>query len=213
MNPSCWFFLRLSMIKNEKEMSQPNYRDLLMELGLSITQIDDLLVQFNSIEIAKGQHFLKVGDVFDDMFILTQGALRFYYLTPDGDESNKLFLFENDLSFPVAPIARDKPSLFGIVACENTRLSQLPFHQFKQRLLSLQVWDAFYLTYLEWLADAKIAREHHLLTSNKSQLIEDLAATEPQIYSRISDYHIASYLGMSPVTFSRLKRRVTEAQR
>ena len=186
-------------------MSYPNFDNLLLELGLSAPQIENLLFSFKSAQFKKGHHILNINEVFSHVYLLSEGSVRFYYLTPDGNEANKLFLFDKDVFFPVAPIARNRPSLFGIVTCEQTRLRFIDFDQFKEQLTTLNIWDKFYMTYLEWLADAKIDREYRLLTLDKSELIHQLTLKEPKLFERISDCHIASYLGMSPVTFSRLK--------
>ncbi|MCE0496105.1 Crp/Fnr family transcriptional regulator [Vibrio salinus] len=186
-------------------MTYPDYQNVLTESGLSTNEIKHLFSSFKASDYEKDQHLLKTGEIFDHVYLIQHGAIRMYYLTPEGQESNKLFFFENHLVFPVAPIARDKPSLFGIAACEHTRVLQLPFHDFKSRLESFNAWEYFYLRYLEWLVNEKVSREHRLLTLNKKQRIQDLAANESRLFNRINDYQIASYLGMSPVTFSRLK--------
>lgn len=188
-------------------MRYPDFKDVLARLGMSKFEIEKLLSNFNEVSFSKDEHILDIGNVFDDVYILMHGAFRLYYLTPEGNESNKLFLFEQDIAFPIAPIAQKKPSLFGIIACENSCALRIPYKSFKAILTQQGLWQQFYLVYLEWLVDTKIAREHRLLTLNKTEIIEDLANEEPKAYSRIHDYHLASYLGMSPVTFSRLRNR------
>lgn len=187
------------------DMAYPKYKNLLSELGMSATQLDQLLGNFRPRKVEKEQTILDIGEPFADVFILKQGCMRCYYLTPEGEQSNKLFFFEEDIVFPVAPIARHLPSLFSIAACEPLLILRMPLIEFKQYLRSLNLWQSFYLAYLEWLVDSRIVREHKLLTLNKNQLILDLIDNEPQVIQRIKDYHIASYLGMSPVTYSRLK--------
>lgn len=150
---------------------------------------------------------LNFGEDFSNVYILEEGAVRLYYLTPQGNESNKLFLFEDNIMLPIAPIARCQPSLFAIATCESSCFLYLSFHEFKQRLIELQIWQDFYLIYLEWLVDAKVQREQRLLTLNKTELIRQLVQNDPRLIQRINDYHLASYLGMSAVTFCRLKER------
>ncbi|MGI9945690.1 Crp/Fnr family transcriptional regulator [Vibrio hyugaensis] len=186
-------------------MSYPDFENLLVELGLNALHIESLLSNFKSAQLKKGHHILNINDVFSHVYLLSEGSVRFYYLTPDGNEANKLFLFDRDIFFPIAPIARNRPSLFGIVTCEQTHVRYIDFEQFRVQLTTLDIWDKFYMTYLEWLVDAKVDREYRLLTLGKSELIYELSHKEPQVFERISDCHIASYLGMSPVTFSRLK--------
>lgn len=188
-------------------MDYPQYRVVLSDLGITSTQLNHLDSCFRPSSLDKDQTILNIGDKFDDVLIVKQGAVRCYYLTPEGDESNKLFFFEDNIVFPVAPIARNQPSLFGIVTCESSLVWHMPFSEFKHYLVAINIWQPFYLTYLEWLVDSKVQREHRLLTLNKNQLIHNIIENESQVISRISDYHIASYLGMSPVTYSRLKPR------
>lgn len=189
-------------------MHYPDFQTVLTNSGIPPDEINALLTSFKPREYKKDAHLLRIGEPFDSVFLIHHGAIRNYYLNQQGQESNKLFFFDKDIVFPVAPIARNQPSLFGIVTAEPTALLQMPFAAFKAKLESMNVWQPFYLTYLEWLVDEKIQREHRLLTLNKAQIIEQIIATHPQVIRRISDYHIASYLGMSPVTYCRLKRNL-----
>ena len=186
-------------------MRYPEYRAVLSDLGMSSAQLDNLISCFRPSSFDKDKTILNIGDKFDEVLILSRGAVRCYYLTPEGDESNKLFFFEDNIVFPVAPIARNQPSMFGIVTCESSLILRMSFTEFKQYLVAMNIWQPFYLTYLEWLVDSKVQREYRLLTLNKNQLIQNTIENESQVINRINDYHIASYLGMSPVTYSRLK--------
>ena len=188
-------------------MGYPKYRVVLTDLGMTAAQLNHLVSCFRPSTLDKDQTILNIGDQFDEVLIVKQGAVRCYYLTPEGEESNKLFFFEDNIVFPVAPVARNQSSLFGIITCESSLVLHMPFTEFKQYLVAMNIWQPFYLTYLEWLVDTKIRREHRFLTLNKNQLIRNIIDNEPQVINRINDYHIASYLGMSPVTYSRLKPR------
>jgi len=186
-------------------MIYPDCKRVLSSLGINEEALNKIFLPFQSITCPKDHHILTIGDTFQNVYLITEGSLRLYYLTPEGNESNKQFYFNNDFLFPVAPIAREHPSLFGIVTCEQTKLLSIPLTKFKQTLQQLTVWHSFYTVYLEWLANIKVMREHHLLTLNSVQRIQHLNIDEPNVMQKIPDYHIASYLGMSPVTFSRMK--------
>lgn len=120
-------------------MGYPKYRVVLSDLGMSSAQLNNLVSSFRSSRLDKDQTILNIGDQFDEVLIIKQGAVRCYYLTPEGEESNKLFFFEDNIVFPVAPITRNQPSLFGIVTCESSLVLRMPFTEFKQYLVAMNI--------------------------------------------------------------------------
>jgi hypothetical protein len=60
------------------------------------------------------------------------------------------------------------------------------------------------------LLDQKLRREHDLLTLNGSSRYRQLCEDSPQLAARIPLVHLASYLGLTDVSLSRIRRRLNE---
>ena len=81
------------------------------------------------------------------------------------------------------------------------------FAPFQKHLMTLLCWEAFALPFAETLADQKFNREYEFLMLDAEARYLSLLQQDPQLVSRVPDYHLASYLGMTNVTLSRVKRR------
>ena len=81
------------------------------------------------------------------------------------------------------------------------------FALFQKQLMTIQRWEAFALPFAETLADQKINREYEFLMFDAEARYLSLLQQDPQLVRRVPDYHLASYLGMTNVTLSRVKRR------
>ena len=147
------------------------------------------------------------GDRWNRVFFVERGIVRLFFNTPDGREFNKNFFMEGKFFWPATPATRLHPSLFSIATLEMSHIWVADFAPFQKHLMTLQCWEAFALTFAETLADQKFNREYEFLMLDAEARYLSLLQQDPQLVSRVPDYHLASYLGMTNVTLSRVKRR------
>ncbi|MDC0609762.1 Crp/Fnr family transcriptional regulator [Vibrio sp.] len=189
-------------------MDYPYFKDVLLNAGIGQADIDSkILPLFQTLTVTKETHLLQIGDRFDSVFIIRTGAVRLYYLSPSGNESNKQFFFENDVIFPVAPVAYLQPSRFAIACCEDVSLLKASYKQFKSTIEKLGDWDKWHIEYLKWLANQKVQREYDFLTKSASERFKSILVDNNTNLRRVADFHLASYLGMTPVSLSRIKHQ------
>lgn len=149
------------------------------------------------------------GDLWDRVYYIRKGMIRLYYTDSQGREFNKGFFREGQLLWPVAPYARKKGSLFSISALEDLQVSVCGFDAFYRWLSTHRCWEHFALPYAESLAGEKFLREHDFLMKSATDRFLDFRADHPDLTERIPDYHLASYLGMTNVSLSRIKKKIT----
>ncbi len=186
------------------------------ELKQSINS-DDLISNNAYMELAKlfikrqfpRKHILvRAGDLWCNVYYIHQGVIRLYYTDRDGREFNKDFFCEGRLVWPVAPAARENDSLFSIAALEDIKLSVCPFDSFYTWLNSHNCWETFALPYAEAFAEDKFIREYEFLMHSATERYRRFSAQKPELTERIPDYHLASYLGMTNVSLSRIKTKL-----
>ena len=147
------------------------------------------------------------GDLWTKVYFVEQGIVRMFFNTPDGREFNKNFFAEGNFFWPATPATSLHPSLFSIATLEMSFLWVADYVPFRQQLIALHRWDSFTLPFAQALADQKINREYEFLILDAEARYLSFLKKYPQLVRRIPDYHIASYLGMTNVTLSRIKRR------
>ncbi len=146
---------------------------------------------------------MSLGERWTSLFWVKKGLIRVYYIDAKGKEANKGFFFENSFAFPIAPQAVNYPVKFSIEAIEETILYETPL---KTAITVLgSDYQSFLLYHALLLLDEKIDREVNFLLNNGSQKYNNL---DVRLLKRVPNYHLASYLGLTKESLSRIKRKL-----
>jgi CRP-like cAMP-binding protein len=169
-------------------------------------KLQALLDTFHRQIFDKDVVLVNQGDRWNKVYFVERGIVRLFFITPDSREFNKNFFTEGNFLWPATPTTRLHPSLFSIATLEKSYLWLADIALFQKQLMTIQRWEAFALPFAETLADQKIKREYEFLMFDAETRYLSLLEQDPQLVRRIPDYHLASYLGMTNVTLSRVKR-------
>lgn len=148
---------------------------------------------------------VSAGERWSKLYFINYGILRMYYVDSQGRDFNKAFFAEQQCIWPVAPIDRNESIKFNISTIEQTSLIELPFASMKAFLQKHGKWEQFALPFAEGLVESKFRREHDLLMLSATERYQNFIRDNRNIVDRIPDYHLASILGMTPVSLSRIK--------
>ena len=170
-------------------------------------KLQALLDTFHRQIFYKDVVLVNQGDRWNEVYFVERGIVRLFFITPDGREFNKNFFTEGNFFWPATPTTRLHPSLFSITTLEMSYIWVADFVPFQKQLMAIQRWEAFALPFAEVLADQKINREYEFLMFDAEARYLRLRQQDPLLVRRVPDYHLASYLGMTNVTLSRIKRR------
>ena len=145
------------------------------------------------------------GEDTHELIFVCKGLLRFYYLSADGKETNKAFIAEHQFAGPLASAALGLPIYYGIQALEDTTMLIAPFRAFTALYDKDSRFERIGRKFAELLLIRKEKRTRSLLQQNASERYHDLLHSHPDLIQRIPQYHLASYLGITEVSLSRLK--------
>jgi CRP-like cAMP-binding protein len=158
-------------------------------------------------ELQRGEAWLSAGQPAHEVAVVTRGWLREFYLLADGTERTKAFVFEGEGTGSLADLMRAGGSSAFIVAEADARLSCISYALYRELCAADPEWARFHLALLERLFLRKARREFELLGLDAEGRYRALLAGRPQIEQRVAAKHLASYLGITPVHLSRLRRR------
>jgi CRP-like cAMP-binding protein len=140
---------------------------------------------------------------------VVQGACRLYYTRPDGEEKTTYFFFENHLMASYISCLTGQPSPFGIQALEPTELLTVPYAVLSGLFEEWPVYERFARLVAEYHLLGTDARLAELLLLSPEQRYRNLlVSSKHKILARIPQQYIASYLGVTPVSLSRIRARV-----
>lgn len=166
---------------------------------------------FTRQTLARGAPILRPGEPWSATLLIETGLVRMHFLRRDGREFNKNFFAEGALICPITPAMWSAPSLFGITCIERTQLWRCDAARWRQVLHDHGEWEPMQRELLARLLTGKLQREHDLLAMNGSQRYQSFCARWPDLARRVPLMHLATYLGLTDVSLSRLRRGLREA--
>ncbi len=158
------------------------------------------------ITFSKNENVQSIGHTCRTIYFIKKGALRIYYYKDDVDVTES-FEFENSIVARAESLFSGNPSQKGIQALEDTSLIAINSFQ----LFSL--YDSFHD--LERLF-RKIFEDAYVKTVNRLESLQfhtaeeryhNLIQDQPDVLQRVPLKHIASYLGITQVSLSRIRSR------
>ena len=160
------------------------------------------------LSMSKGQALLHEGERWKHLWWLERGAMRLYYLDRDGQAANKNFYLDGALVWPITPSLREQPVHFWVEALEPSRVWALPWSDWSAAVMGFAPWQALEHRVLAALLQDKMAREHAFLQLSATERYLALRAEHPDWLARLPLRHLASWLGITDVALSRIRRRL-----
>jgi CRP-like cAMP-binding protein len=154
--------------------------------------------------LRRKDHFLKQGETCKQLGFIIQGYVRLYFLK-DGQEITKDFNFENSFCGSYASFSLLKPSRFNIVAMEDVKMYTIgrdDLFELFDKYASMQKLGRLSM---EHMFIRKEMREASFLLDAAEQRYQELLMQFPQIQQRVPLKYLASYLGITAETLSRIR--------
>lgn len=172
-----------------------------------------LIRLFRPQRIGRSQPLLRQGAIWDTASVIQRGLVRMAFTRRDGREFNKSFHFEGMLVCPISAAMIHQPSLFSIQTVEVCTLLQADAAQLRAVLAAQGAWEPLRTHLLERLVTQKLEREYHLLAMDGRTRYAHFRATAPQLAARVPLAQLATYLGITDVSLSRIRREAHQQRR
>ncbi len=156
----------------------------------------------------RNDYLIRAGDVVQNFYFILEGLVRFFYCTEDGKEFNKSFAMENGYAGSFHSLILQAPCGFFVQALERTNALVLPNQLLRELYERHACWERLGRRNAENLVLVKEAREKELLLDSLETRYRRFLNEYPGLVDRIPQYHIASYLGVTNVALSRIRRKI-----
>ena len=160
------------------------------------------------VKLNKGQYWLKAGEKSEVIAFNISGLLRFFYIDMDGNDVTKYFCLENSIILTSAALT-NKESAYYIEALEDCVLMTADYLAFTELTKDSAFWLEIIKNEYEKALIYKEERERSFLLENATERYKNFIKDYPNTDKRIKLKYIASYLGISPVSLSRIRKKLT----
>lgn len=148
-----------------------------------------------------------MGQVSEALYLVETGCLRLFHLDAEGNDVTLQFFLGGDLVGSFNSLVGGVPSRYGIEAVVESQVRVLP----RARLLRLldgdkAIRDAAFSYLMRRLADYQ-SLFLDTIRSTPQERHAWLQARSPELFDIVPQHYIASYLGITPVSLSRIRKR------
>jgi CRP-like cAMP-binding protein len=158
---------------------------------------------FKEIKIASKTKLVNEGDVIQYIYFVKKGCLRLWF-NSNGDDITYQFYMENQA---VSGFLDEKKSMFTLESIEPSTIVIIKKTDFEELLVNIPVLKEEFMNYVF----GRLAFYSRLFLSRIKDSPEKrydlLFKNNPEIIERVPQHYIATYLGITPVSLSRIRNR------
>ncbi len=167
-------------------------------------QLSLLRSRLKEINLTKDQHLIREGQVCQAFYFINKGGFRQYLIEDSGEEATLNLYTTGDWCFEYKSFIAQQPAESIIQAVSDSEVLALSIWDFHELARSSESF--FQLGRILEQAISNQDYQHNRLTPE--QKYDRLLANKPVLLQHFPLKHIASYLGMTPETLSRVRKRI-----
>ena len=186
------------------------FRHISKKVTLTESDKDYLKRIFIPKKLRKRQYLLQEGEVCRYLTYVNKGCLRLYTISEDGKEQIAQFAIEDWWMGEMFSFLTGEPSMYSIEALEDSELMLMDKKGEDLILKHVPAFERFLRITLENNYIANQRRIYNLMHKNAEEKYIDFVHRYPKILQRVPLHMVASYLGVTPETLSRIRKQLLE---
>ena len=164
---------------------------------------------FSEVHLKKGDYFIRQGEICNQIAFVNLGSLRTFYLSDKGEEITACFRTENSIVSSYRSFIIQEPSLLSIIALEESELIVIGYAKLQE----------LYSTSMAWLNIGRLVAEREYIVMEQYASVLNIESAkekylrlldeQPEVLHKTNVEHVASYLGVSRRTLSRIRQEIS----
>jgi CRP-like cAMP-binding protein len=195
----------------DEDASKKALKERLQKTSLvSASLVAEIVERFQHKLIERNQLQLQVGKIADEYLYLEKGYMRSFAFSTDGDEMTTNFYLPGQMVFEVSSFfnrTRSKEGIQALTDCEGWFLTYEALNDLFHGFPEFREFGRSML--VKGFADLKI-RMLSMITETAEERYEQLVQDQPEILQHASLKNIASYLGITDTSLSRIRKELSK---
>ena len=167
--------------------------------------IEKIQALIHYVNIEKGDSIAKVGDHNNLEYFVIEGICKTYLNNPEGEEVTLSFFLSQSIISPYTTRTQNGNSILNIKALTSMEIATIDAGKFEQLMIEDLEIREFGNTVLRNELMNKVQKEIGLASLTSKNRLKILRKQYPNIENLISHASIASYLGITTISLSRLR--------
>ncbi len=181
------------------------YRYFTEKTGIEYQTFSEFHHFFKLKEVKRNEFVVKEGEICHHNIFVNKGCLKIYSISNDGKELIRYFAFEGKFGTALSSFIEKIPSFEYVQAVEPSEILTISRQDFFHLVNTVPQVNFIYRDILEMAYITSQKRIYGLQGNNALERLKWLMKYQPKVLSRLSNKIIASYIGVTPYTLSRLK--------
>lgn len=165
---------------------------------------------FEPMELGRNDYLVREGDRVSHCYLLAEGVVRVYF-NKEGTEYNKTFFVPGMFPTPLTALVSNAPSALSFQALLPSRLFRFSYRGFRELFAEHRCLETLMLRILEQQWIKKERHDIRMVTNDATANYLIFRQEYPGLENQIPQYHIASYLGITPIQLSRIRARLAQS--
>ncbi|HLP53165.1 MAG TPA: Crp/Fnr family transcriptional regulator [Chitinophagales bacterium] len=157
--------------------------------------------------VPKKFNLVRVGDVSREAYFINKGTARLYF-EKEGEEISANFMFENNFIASLESFLLQIPSRQAIDTLEECELLVMSKQRLDELTLDYPKFHIFSKAIAEMAFIMLQRRASSFILDSPEERYMNMLQQRPEILARVPQHMIASYLGVTPVSLSRIRKRI-----
>lgn len=177
-------------------------------IDLNRSEEESIRKLFKQKLFKKGDFFLAEGQVCKHVGFIVKGLAR-YYINHEGEDKTYAFAKENDFVCNNESFIPQSPTTKIIQALEDCEILQISYDDLQIFYKSVRGGERFGRLIIEQVFIQTLQDLSSFYTDSPEYRYEKFVQNHPDLQQRISQYHLASYVGVKPQSLSRIRKRIS----
>lgn len=175
---------------------------------VSLAGAEDIAAHFREKSLDRNEYFLKAGQVSNEYLFVEEGFLRAFAYDVNGNDVTTAFYSSNQVVFEVSSYFERVPSKENIQALQLTRGLYITYEELNNLFHSLPEFRNFGRSILVKGFAALKKRMLSVITETAEERYMNLLKANPEILQNAPLKNIASYLGITDTSLSRIRKEI-----
>lgn len=175
---------------------------------LSPEDVTTIIGAHEKVCFKKGDYLLKKDQVAKKYFCVEKGLVRSYVYDYDGNDITTGFIGENELAIDVVSLFHGIPAVEYFQALTDCECYSIPFNDFQVLYHSIKGFNEWGRAWMSGNLFELKQRTISMITDSASERYKALQSKHPQILQQAPLKYVASYLGITDTSLSRIRKEL-----